>query len=363
MKILHIGSVCGHGGTETVMATLIQLQRQDGVEADAFFFADCGGSEHFKGICPVYFANHHSLTELLMSNGYDLVHVISGAAKNTQICLKRAGFNGAVIESCHGTFTGGLVSDCITAVSKYTASSIQPKVSQPVEVIPNGIDVNTFSPKEAEITASKPIIAWIGRYTDVLKDFDGVIALANTPEAGNYNFIVVDGAPEEYEYANWLPKEAVVLRRKPWREMPKFYRDVRSSRGIVLSTSRLESFGLSLIEAGACGCPVVAPKVGGIGEVVQHKNTGYLYERSRGTAGLIEALNWIRKPENYDLISENAIKHIKEHFSASRMWDNYKRVYEIALSTKQKRKHYAPALRYFFFKTAKCLGLCKRGSL
>lgn len=367
MRVLHIGSVCGYGGTETVMATLIQEQCQTGLDASAFFFVDCGGTEHFEDICAVYCADKFSLTELLMSNKYDLVHVMSGVARNTQICLKRSGFTGAVVESCHGTFVGGLESDCITAVSAYTAATIQPRFSQPIEVVPNGINVDTFSPADAGSIIGKPKIAWIGRYTDPLKDFDGVIALANTQNADAYSFVVVDGSVQEFDYLNWLPKDAVILRRKPWRAMPDFYRDIRASRGIVLSTSRLESFGLSLIEAGACGCPVIAPRVGGIEEVVKHKTTGYLYEKSGGTAALIEAVNWVMAPNNYDLIGNNASTYVKEHFSASRMWERYQGVYEKALSNKEKRKctlsaFGLPAARYFLFKAAKYLRFRSRGS-
>ena len=45
---------------------------------------------------------------------------------------------------------------------------------------------------------------------------------------------------------------------------------------VALFPSESESFGLSMLEAQACGVPVVATQVGGLPEVVLHGETGYL---------------------------------------------------------------------------------------
>jgi N-acetyl-alpha-D-glucosaminyl L-malate synthase BshA len=47
---------------------------------------------------------------------------------------------------------------------------------------------------------------------------------------------------------------------------------------ILLLTSRMESFCLTALEAAACGLPVVAPRVGGLPEIVADGLTGLLYE-------------------------------------------------------------------------------------
>ena len=47
---------------------------------------------------------------------------------------------------------------------------------------------------------------------------------------------------------------------------------------VVLLTSRRESFSLVAIEAAACGVPVIAPRVGGLPEVVVDGRTGLLYD-------------------------------------------------------------------------------------
>lgn len=366
MRVLHIGAVCGHGGTETVMATLIKEQRNHGIEADAFFFSDLGGATHFVDICCVRFANSSSLTELLLNHEYDLLHVISGAAPNARLCAKRSSFQGAIVETCHGTFHEWSDSHCITAVSQHTANAIQGRCEKLIQIIPNGIDTNRFSiGQRLKLDNPRPLIAWIGRYVDYLKDFDGFIALANSSAMANFAFEVVDGSMIEYDFQHWLPSQAMVTRKKSWSEMPDFYRGIRDSGGLVVSTSRSESFGLSLIEAGSCGCPVAAPQVGGIAEVIEHKKTGYLYDRSGGTEALIEAINWIRADSNYDSISKNASAHVQEKYTSNRMFESYCHVYEQALDLNKGSRHFLfsralPIVKRSFLKSAQLIGFYKR---
>ncbi len=47
---------------------------------------------------------------------------------------------------------------------------------------------------------------------------------------------------------------------------------------LLLVTSQTESFCLVALEALACGVPVLAPRVGGLPEVVEHGHNGFLYD-------------------------------------------------------------------------------------
>ena len=50
------------------------------------------------------------------------------------------------------------------------------------------------------------------------------------------------------------------------------------SLDLYLNTSLHEGIPLSILEAMACGKPVVAPKVGGIPEIISHEENGVLIE-------------------------------------------------------------------------------------
>ena len=61
--------------------------------------------------------------------------------------------------------------------------------------------------------------------------------------------------------------------RQPQEELPKWY----SQMDIVLMPSRSEGFGLTAIEAMACGCVMVASDTGGLPEVVRDGECGLLH--------------------------------------------------------------------------------------
>lgn len=62
--------------------------------------------------------------------------------------------------------------------------------------------------------------------------------------------------------------------RQPQESLPDWY----AKMDIVLMPSRSEGFGLTAIEAMACGCVVVAANTGGLPEVVKDKETGLLHK-------------------------------------------------------------------------------------
>jgi glycosyltransferase involved in cell wall biosynthesis len=67
--------------------------------------------------------------------------------------------------------------------------------------------------------------------------------------------------------------------------------------GCFLSTARVESFGLGVVESMACGLPVVASDVGAIREHILHGETGYLFPFGERVlaADLIEECLFLRQ--------------------------------------------------------------------
>lgn len=97
---------------------------------------------------------------------------------------------------------------------------------------------------------------------------------------------------------------------------------------LYLNTSRHEGIPLSILEAMACGRPVVAAKVGGIPEIILHGEHGLLVEgRSpRGFAGA--CLELMENRSLRTTLAEKALKRVECHFSASRMAESYKNLYQ-----------------------------------
>ncbi|MGH9400764.1 MAG: glycosyltransferase family 4 protein [Terriglobia bacterium] len=87
-----------------------------------------------------------------------------------------------------------------------------------------------------------------------------------------------------------------------------------------------EPFGLVLIEAMACGTPVVAYRCGSIPEIVQDGVTGFIVE------DIESALRAVAKVPT--LIRKTCRRLFEERFTASRMGEDYLAVYENVLEPK-----------------------------
>ena len=77
-----------------------------------------------------------------------------------------------------------------------------------------------------------------------------------------------------------------------------------------------EDFGISLVEAQACGTPVIAYSEGGASEIVIDRKTGILFKEQTSKA-IVSAIKYFEKIEdtfNYSIIRKNALRFKKEKF-------------------------------------------------
>jgi glycosyltransferase involved in cell wall biosynthesis len=85
-----------------------------------------------------------------------------------------------------------------------------------------------------------------------------------------------------------------------------------------------EPFGLSVVEAMACGTPVIAPSRGSMPELIQPGINGFLLAHSAQADAAVEACA---------RLDRKAVRaSVQERFSAARMVDNYIRVYHEIIS-------------------------------
>ena len=95
----------------------------------------------------------------------------------------------------------------------------------------------------------------------------------------------------------------------------------------VLATDR-ESFGLSALEAMACGVPVVAAGVGGIVEVVDDGVTGTLHPVGDVKAMGASALRLLRDPAHWQRVSAAAVARAKAKFGIDDVVSQYEAMYK-----------------------------------
>jgi glycosyltransferase involved in cell wall biosynthesis len=90
---------------------------------------------------------------------------------------------------------------------------------------------------------------------------------------------------------------------------------------IFVALSNYESFGVSVLEAGACERPVVVSNAGGLPEIVVDRSTGFIVPRkdSLAAADAIECL--VLDPERRSMMGRQARRRIAAMYALDRAVD------------------------------------------
>jgi len=103
---------------------------------------------------------------------------------------------------------------------------------------------------------------------------------------------------------------------------------------IQVHPADMEGMGVALLQGSIAGLPIIASRVGGIPEVVQHEQTGLLIEPG-SVAELEIALNrLLENPQLCRTFGNAARDYVRDNFSVNTMSDAHFALYEAA-STKQ----------------------------
>lgn len=155
---------------------------------------------------------------------------------------------------------------------------------RPVEVIPNGIDVERFRPdspipdwKARCGLPSAPLVTYLGRLTVDKGVHRFLDAVENAMARTDLVAIVGGLGPEETRVRERLANNPTLAARVryvgPVAESEKAALLSQSDLFVLPSTSDTSS--IALLEAMACGTPVVAPSTGGAAEIVEDGVTGW----------------------------------------------------------------------------------------
>ncbi len=98
-------------------------------------------------------------------------------------------------------------------------------------------------------------------------------------------------------------------------EVPELYRLCAESKGVFVNPALIEPFGLTLIEASACGLPIVATNDGGPVDIVKNCENGLLIDVGDHQK-VSEALKSILiDQEQWTRFSNNGINGVRSHYS------------------------------------------------
>ncbi|EGW38359.1 N-acetyl-alpha-D-glucosaminyl L-malate synthase BshA [Desulfosporosinus sp. OT] len=233
------------------------------------------------------------------------------------------------------------VSDRITAVSSALARETEEAfgvLEQGIEVIPNFIDPKVYLPTEKSLQRCRchfaphgeKILAHISNFREVKRVVDVVNIFALVEKVVPSKLLLVGDGPE----MNRVEREVVKLGlegKVQFLGSQESVQEILQTVDVFLLPSAQESFGLVALEAMACGVPVICSRVGGLPEVVQHGETGYLAEVG-DIQGMSEfVLKLLTDDSRYKAFSEQAVNWARETFPVDRAVQGYEKVYEDAI--------------------------------
>jgi glycosyltransferase involved in cell wall biosynthesis len=258
------------------------------------------------------------VSELLRNQPFDLIHDHSLAGP-----LSWRERLAPTVVTIHGP-TGGPLGDYfrrlgVPAIAVSDAQrSLAPDIPW-IATVHNSIDVRSYPFRDQK----EDFVAFVGR----ISPEKGVhIAVDAAREAGVR--LVLAGKrqePDEFRYF----EEQIAPRLHPgvkWvgeisgeRRKMLFAR----ARGLLFPTSWDEPFGLVMVEAMACGTPVLALDRGAVREIVDHGRTGFICRNAAEIAAMI--------PRTNQIDPRDCRRRACELFDLTVMMDGYERVYREAI--------------------------------
>lgn len=202
--------------------------------------------------------------------------------------------------------------------------------SEGVAVIHNGIPL----PPEAVSAARSAATFRIGSSGRLcrVKDYPLMVEVASMVCAQRQvQFLLAGEGPCRQEIAAAIERhslEGCFTLTGHLDDMDPFYRGL----DLYLNTSRHEGIPMTILEAMARGVPVVAPAVGGIGEIVEQGVEGFLVEGRDPEPFARRCLELADNPELYAAMSRAARRKADRDFSSRQMAQNYCRVYQELLA-------------------------------
>ncbi len=231
-------------------------------------------------------------------------------------------------------------SDAVTAVSKQLVeqTKAQLEVEKHIEVIYNFVNEEEyvrknreFIKKDYQIQPDEKVFIHISNFRKVKRIEDVIQTFALVQKQLKAKLILVGDGPEtqtafELVKTLGLTEEVLFLGRQ------KNISDLLSISDIKLLMSQKESFGLVLLEAMSCGVIPIATNVGGIPEVIQHGETGFLVELGDIEAAANYAIRLLEDSDLFQSFVERGLERANTLFSSEKIINHYITLYEQLMS-------------------------------
>lgn len=226
-------------------------------------------------------------------------------------------------------------SDVVTAVSKsltqQTYELIQPHKS--ITPVYNFIDEHVYYDKHCDslknelgIQPDDKVIVHVSNFREVKRVPDVIRSFAGIRRHMSAKLLLIGDGPQSYhirQLVSELSLDNDVLFLGQQNDVAK----ILSICDLELLLSEKESFGLVLLEAMSCGVPAIGTKTGGIPEVIEDGQTGFLCDVGDITDVVNKSLYILQDDKRHEAMSQNAVNYVREHFHSQNIMKQYEDIY------------------------------------
>lgn len=224
--------------------------------------------------------------------------------------------------------------DSIVVLSEHHRNVLQSRYRMPAErftIIPNGIDTSHFRPPADPATCKQALglshdcltVSLVARIRPEKRHdlFLGAAGLVHSqvPQA---RFLIVGSGPLEEKYRTFVQQQGMqsyTLFLGLREDIPLVW----GATDVGVLCSDTETLPISLLEAGACGVPVVGTNVEGIRQVIQSGTTGLLVPHNDSHALAQAMIELLQNPQRRVLMGEAARQYVEINFSFEKMIRDY----------------------------------------
>jgi len=110
----------------------------------------------------------------------------------------------------------------------------------------------------------------------------------------------------------------------PHEDVPRYLNELK----LLVFPSFTEGLPNALLEAMACGTPVLATRVGAIPDVIKDGETGFLLKSNDPEHIADRIVELLSKPELLEKVSVNAYNYVRENFSYEKTLEAWRKIFE-----------------------------------
>jgi glycosyltransferase involved in cell wall biosynthesis len=201
-----------------------------------------------------------------------------------------------------------------------------------IEVIPLGFDLNPFqvdleikrqkTRENFNLTDDQIAIAIIGRLAPIKNHMlflDSIEIVNQQATKKPVFFIVGDGETRneiELQIKKIKTNQTIDIRLTSWIHDIKTF---NAGMDIICLTSNNEGTPVSLIEAQACNIPVISTDVGGVKDIINENETGFVVPKNNPEKFAEKLLELIEDEKKREKMSQNGWSFVKDNFHYQRL--------------------------------------------